>query len=213
MNGLIRPVPRLGETVMYFAGARVAVAEGRAYDLQLALRLKERDEHALAELYDRYAALAFTLALRILSDRETAEDVVQECFLSVWRNASGFDPDRSSFRTWFVTIVRNRSFDKLRSRAAQPRISPEAEIADHPAADDVAATVSRNLTAERVRQGLAVLPDEQRRTLELAYYGGLTQSEIAERMGVPLGTVKGRVRMATSKLREQLSGLQQGEQA
>lgn len=185
----------------------------RAFDGELALRLRSRDESALESLYDRHGSLAFTLAARILDDRLLAEDVVQEAFLSIWRNAERFDPARSSFRSWMITIVRNRCFDKLRGRQAQPKISREVEISDHPGPDDVAGQVTKSLTAERVRAALNVLPVEQRETVELAYYGGLTQTEISDHMGVPLGTVKGRVRMAMGKLRELLSGLDQDGQA
>lgn len=181
----------------------------RTADASLLLRIRERDDSALEGLYDKYAILAFTLAVRILDDRMMAEDVVQEAFLSVWRNAARFEPASGSFKSWFVTIVRNRCFDRLRSRGAQPQVARDVEVANRPGADDVAAQVVRGLTAERVRNALDGLPSEQRETVEMAYFGGLSQTEIAEKMRVPLGTVKGRVRMAMGKLRELLSGLEE----
>lgn len=184
------------------------VIEDRSADEVCLTRLQAHEEEALAELYDRYGSLAFTVACRILTDRQQAEDVVQDVFLSIWRNASRYDAERSNFRSWFLAIVRNRCFDKLRSRAVRPQISPEAEIADKPGADDVAREVDRSLTAETVRRAMKGLPPEQRETLELAYYRGLSHAEISQEMAVPLGTVKGRVRMSMQKLREALSGLE-----
>jgi len=213
MNAPLPRTPCFRPPPAWLPGSHTAVLDDRAYDSELAARLGRGDESALEALYDRYGGLGFTLAVRILNDRLLAEDVVQECFLSIWRSASGFDPGRSSFRSWFVTVVRNRCFDKLRGRAAQPKIAAEVEVADRPGADDVPGTVAQTFTAERVRSALAGLPPEQRETLELAYYGGLSHSEIADRMGVPLGTVKGRIRMAMGKLREWLSGLDQEDRA
>lgn len=187
-----------------FAG----MIEDRSTDELRLKRLQAHEERALEELYDSYGSLAFTVACRILTDRQQAEDVVQDVFLSVWRNATRYDPERSNFRSWFLTIVRNRCFDKLRGRAVRPQISHEAEIADKPGSQDVASDVVRSLTAETVRHAMGHLPTEQRETLELAYYQGLSQSEISQKMAVPLGTVKGRVRMAMQKLRESLSGLE-----
>jgi RNA polymerase sigma-70 factor (ECF subfamily) len=195
----------LAPRVQEFAGG--TMVEDRSYDSELLLRMQAGDDSALALLYDRHGALAFTLAYRMLSDRHLAEDVVQEVFLSIWKNASRFDPRRSSFRTWFVTIVRNRCFDKLRGSAARPQVSAEIEIAERPGTHDVPREVNQTLTAEAVQDALSTLPPEQRETIELAYYGGLSQTEISERMGVPLGTVKGRVRMAMQKLRELLAGM------
>jgi RNA polymerase sigma-70 factor, ECF subfamily len=161
-------------------------------------------------LYDRYGALAHTVALRILSDRGAAEDVVQESFLSVWRRASTFEPGRGSLRSWICTIVRNRAIDRLRGDRNRTRLdSPIESQPIEPAISDPWAAVAIELSGEAVRKALAELPSEQRQTIELAYYGGYSQSEIATAMEVPLGTVKGRVRIALDKLRGALADLQE----
>jgi RNA polymerase sigma-70 factor (ECF subfamily) len=182
--------------------------DDRAQDSLCLQRLQAGEEGALEQLYDRYGALAYTLALRMLGDSHQAEDVVQDAFLSIWRNADRYDPTRSSFRVWFLAIVRNRCFDKLRGRSVRPQLTHETEVADTPGGDDVAGAVSQSIEAQTVRDALSHLPLEQRQTIELAYYHGLSQSEISRQMAVPLGTVKGRVRMAMQKLRETLSGLE-----
>jgi RNA polymerase sigma-70 factor (ECF subfamily) len=157
-------------------------------------------------LYDRYGGLAHTVALRILSDRGAAEDVVQESFLAVWRRGSTFQAGRGSLRSWICTIVRNRAIDRLRGDRHRTRLDTPIEGESiEPAASDPWAAVALELSGEEVRKALAELPAEQRRTIELAYYGGYSQSEIATAMEVPLGTVKGRVRIALDKLRASLA--------
>jgi RNA polymerase sigma factor (sigma-70 family) len=141
--------------------SRMASVVHRNDDVELANRLRRGDESALELLYERYGTLTFTLALRIVGDRQLAEDIIQDCFLSVWRNAAGFDPSRSSLRSWLITIIRNRCFDRLRSRASQPKIAPDVEISDQPGSHDVAEAVVTSLAAQRVREVLAELPPEQ----------------------------------------------------
>jgi RNA polymerase sigma-70 factor (ECF subfamily) len=146
------------------------------------------------------------VALRILSDRGAAEDVVQESFLAVWRRGSTFQPGRGSLRSWICTIVRNRAIDRLRGDRHRTRLdSPIEGESIEPTVSDPWAAVAVELSAEEVRKALAELPAEQRQTIELAYYGGFSQSEIATKMEVPLGTVKGRVRIALDKLRASLA--------
>ncbi|HEY6470385.1 MAG TPA: sigma-70 family RNA polymerase sigma factor [Candidatus Dormibacteraeota bacterium] len=153
-------------------------------------------------LYDRYGGLAYSVALRILSDRGAAEDVVQESFLSVWRRGATFQSGRGSLRSWICTIVRNRAIDRLRGDRHRTRLdTPMEGQSIEPAVSDPWAQVALELSGEEVRKALAELPSEQRQTIELAYYGGFSQSEIATKMEVPLGTVKGRVRIALDKLR------------
>jgi RNA polymerase sigma-70 factor, ECF subfamily len=160
------------------------------------------DEAALGEVYDRFGRVAYGLALRILRDERLAEDAVQEAFLAVWRQAASFRPDRASARTWVLTFVHRRAVDLVRReerRRAEP-LEPETEPAGSSAAED--AELRSRRTA--VREALAQLPDDQRRPIELAYYGGLTQSELAEQLGLPLGTIKSRMFAGLKRLGELL---------
>jgi RNA polymerase sigma-70 factor, ECF subfamily len=168
--------------------------------------ISAQSPEGIEALYDRYGGLAHTVALRILSDRGAAEDVVQESFLTVWRRGATFQPGRGSLRSWICTIVRNRAIDRLRGDRHRTRLDTPMEGASiEPAASDPWAAVALELSGEEVRKALAELPAEQRQTIELAYYGGYSQSEIATAMEVPLGTVKGRVRIALDKLRASLA--------
>jgi RNA polymerase sigma-70 factor (ECF subfamily) len=156
-------------------------------------------------LYDRYGRLAYTLALRVLGDTGGAEDVVQEAFLSIWRRASSYRPNRGSLRTWVCSIVHHRAIDRLRGRSGRARLDLSLDKAPPEAAlSDTWETVAADLERGHIRVALDELPDEQRRTIELAYYAGYSQSEISSLMSVPLGTVKGRTRMALRKLRSSL---------
>ena len=160
------------------------------------------DEAALAELYDRFGRVAYGLALRIVRDANLAEDAVQDAFLAAWRTAISFDPGRGKASTWLLTLVHRRAVDVVR-REERRRAEPlDAE----PAAVGAATDDSSELREQRqaVQSALAQLPPDQRQALELAYYGGLSQSELAERLGVPLGTVKSRMFTALAKLRDLL---------
>jgi RNA polymerase sigma factor (sigma-70 family) len=161
------------------------------------------DEVALAELYDRYGRAAYRLALRVLRDDALAEDAVQEAFLAVWRGAARFIPERAKASTWIMTLVHRRAVDLVRReerRRADPLPELELESGEPSAADAVWLRLER----ERVQAALRQLPDQQREAIELAYYGGFTQSELAERLGVPLGTIKSRMFTGLSRLRELL---------
>ena len=157
------------------------------------------DESALAELYDRFGRLAYGLALRILRDEALAEDAVQEAFLHVWRAAGSYRAERAKASTWLLTFVHRRAVDLVR-REERRRPDPAASQSEpaEPGADEVAVLRSRR---QIVQQALRGLPEEQRETIELAYYGGLTQSELAERLGQPLGTIKSRMFTGLSRLR------------
>ena len=165
-----------------------------------------RDEAALAQLYDRYRVIVFGLLMRISNNLEEAEDVLQEVFLQVWRKADDFDEVRGRPFTWLVTVGRSRGIDRLRALASRERVAEAGarevleEISD--AATDAFKSEQRGL----VNRALAQLPDEQKRPLMLAYFDGLTQSEIATRLGAPLGTVKTRMRTGLMRLRELLAG-------
>ena len=171
------------------------------------IRLISRSSpEGIEALYDRYGPLAYTVALRILSDQSAAEDIVQEAFLAVWRRGATYQASRGSLRAWLCTIVRNRAIDRLRGERGRPHVdAPTAIVERETAPSDPWAAVEAELTGHEVRRALAGLPVEQRQTIELAYFGGYSQSEIAATMEVPLGTVKGRVRMAMEKLRVALA--------
>jgi RNA polymerase sigma-70 factor, ECF subfamily len=159
-------------------------------------RLAAGETAALGEFYDAFAGLVNGLALRILRDAADAEDVVQEVFLQVWRQAARFDPTRGSVEAWLCIIARTRALDRLRRRTAR-REDPEDE------APSFSAT-PKSAEALAVRKALDGLTPDQRKALELAYFEGLTQSEIAERLGEPLGTIKTRIRTAMIRLRDVL---------
>lgn len=177
-------------------------------DPDLAAALAAGDQDALAELYDRYAGLAYAIAVRVLGDPGRAEDVVQEAFLKLWNNAAHFDVERGSLRTWLVTAVRNRAIDYLRGRGAHERQEQELQpalTAGGPYSDPWR-EVSLSLERTAVREALSNLPAEQRQAVQLAYYGGYTHREIADMTHAPLSTVKGRMRLALEKLSSYLQG-------
>lgn len=170
--------------------------------------LARGDLGALDRLYEQYGAMAFSIAYRITGDRAAAEDVVQEAFLGAWRNAGRYVDARGSVRTWLLSIVHHRAIDAIRRRRPTAEL-PEPETA-LPAAltlPDVWADVELRLDRDSVRAALGTISDVQREAIELAYFGGLTQTEIAERTGVPLGTVKGRMRLGLQGLRAALMPL------
>ncbi len=176
-------------------------------DSELAVALAAGSQDALAELYDRYSSLAYGIALRVLGDPGRAEDAVQEAFLNVWNRAAAFDPARGSLRSWLLTAVRNRSIDYLRGRGAHERQEQELQpVAATVALSDPWHEVSLKLERDAVREAMTSLPPEQRQALELAYFGGYSQHEIANLTRVPLGTVKGRIRLALEKVSSYLRG-------
>jgi len=174
-------------------------------DHQLLEALAARDLTALSALYDRYGRMAYALAYRILGEPEAAEDVVQDAFLSAWRGAGTFRRDRGNGRSWLLSIVHHRAVDVLR-RKTTFRPAPLEAASAVPSDQDTAEEAVRGVEGGTVRAALSGLPEAQRRTLELAYFGGYTQSELAELMGVPLGTVKGRMRIGLQKMRRALEG-------
>ena len=162
------------------------------------------DEDALAELYDRIGRIAYGLALRVLRDERHAEDAVQEAFLQVWRSAATFRAERAKASTWILTLVHRRAVDLVRReerRQADP-LTDDSAAGIAPEETDEAAWL--RFERERVQSALKQLPDVQREALELAYYGGFSQSELADRLGVPLGTIKSRMFAGLARLRELL---------
>lgn len=173
-------------------------------DVELLHAIAARDDEALASLYDRYRLILFGLLLRILNSREDAEDVLQEVFLQIWRRAKDFDEGRGQAFTWMITLARSRAIDRLRVLAARHRLAASASHETEEVSDAAADAVGSE-QREIVAGALAQIPDEQRRTLMLAYFEGLTQSEIAARLDAPLGTVKTRMRSGMIRLRELLA--------
>lgn len=156
------------------------------------------DQGAMSGIFDRYAPLVYSVALRVLHDTGDAEDVVQEIFAQLWRNPSSFVAGRGSLGAWLVVVARNRAIDVVRRR----RSSDPVELFDLPSRLNLADEAERNVLMERVRSVLATLPGEQRQSLELAFFEGLSHSEVAERTGEPLGTIKTRIRLALISLRK-----------
>ena len=171
--------------------------------------VERKDPRAFEIVYDRHGGAAFSLAYRMVGNRSAAEDITQEAFLSLWRSGARYDRARGSVRTWLLGIVRNRAIDLLRREVMQaPAISFDDEISadkrpSSPVETDVEAL--RREAAREVRGVLSELPGDQMRVIELAYFGGLSHSEIADALGMPLGTVKGRMRLAMEKIRGTLA--------
>jgi len=162
------------------------------------------EQAALGELYDRYGRAAYGLALRVLRDESLAEDAVQDAFLSVWRTASRFVPERGTASTWILTLVHRRAVDVVR-REQRRRTDPLERAPEPISGGGVEEEAWVRLQRERVQAALSQLPDQQREALELAYYGGFTQSELAERLGQPIGTIKSRMFAGLARLRELLA--------
>jgi RNA polymerase sigma factor (sigma-70 family) len=160
------------------------------------------DDGALAELYDRFGHVAYGLALRVVRDPALAEDAVQEAFLTIWRSAARFVPERAKASTWILTLVHRRAVDVVRRE--QPRRAEPIEVAPQASANATEDEAWLRLRRARVQDALRQLPDQQREALELAYYGGFTQSELADRLGEPLGTIKSRMFAGLARLRELL---------
>jgi RNA polymerase sigma-70 factor (ECF subfamily) len=170
---------------------------------------------ALERLYDRYAALVFSVSLRVLYDRQLAEDVTQEVFLRLWRRPQSYDPARGRLLSWLMSVTRNRAIDERRrltrrTRSEEPHEPPVEAPREPDVRDDPQVALALSELRRTVRAALGGLPPAQREVIELGYFGGLTQTEIAARTGVPLGTVKTRVRLALRKLREALGDFDGG---
>jgi RNA polymerase sigma-70 factor (ECF subfamily) len=180
----------------------------RLADEELMPLIGEKDAAAFEVFYDRHGAVAYSLAYRIVGERAAAEDVIQEAFVSIWRNGGRYDRARGSVRSWTLGIVRNRAIDLLRSRSSRvPKLGfdDEAVLEQRPADELTDTEALRRETAREVRGALDELPGEQSKVIELAYFGGFSQSEIATMVGVPLGTVKGRMRLGLEKIRGRLA--------
>lgn len=174
-------------------------------DSALVERMMAGDESALAALYDRYAGMLYAMLVRILKDTHAAEEVLQDLFLQLWRNAAQFDVNRGSLPAWLLVIGRNRALSRLRSRSRREVFPGDTEgfsIEAVPSPGNLEDEAARTQLIERLRAVMATLPPEQREAVELAYFEGMTQTEIARRTGSPLGTVKSRVRAAMQSLKQ-----------
>jgi RNA polymerase sigma-70 factor, ECF subfamily len=169
--------------------------------------VQDGNPRAFELLYDRHGGAAFSLSYRMVGNRVTAEDITQEAFLSIWRSRLRYDQARGSVRTWVLGIVHNRAVDALRRNVVHDRRRETMEGIEerHEARERTDLEVARREEARNIRTALDTLPDEQRRTLELAYFGGFSHSQIAELLEEPIGTVKGRMRLGLDKMRRQLS--------
>lgn len=177
-------------------------------DNELLQRTALGDQQAFALLYDRYGKPAYSLAYRIVGDGHDAEDVVQDAFLSVWRMARSFDVRRGNARSWLLSVVHHRAVDIMRRRRGQPPLFQSSEAGPGQVElTDVWQEVLDSIDGQIVRRALARIPDDQRRTIELAFFGGYTHREIAQKENIPLGTVKSRIRVGMDKLRELLKEL------
>ena len=174
---------------------------------ELLARIAQGDEKAFAKFYDQFAHGLYSLVFKILNDAKETEDVLQEGFTQIWKKASTYDGNRSSAFTWAVMIMRNKAIDHIRSRQRQSRVVEEAalESSIEPAMQEDEG-VFQNEQRTIVRAALEKIPDEQRQAIDLAFFSGLTQMQIAEKLGEPLGTVKSRIRRGLLKLRDYLNG-------
>lgn len=168
-------------------------------------RLVRNDREAMAGLYDTYGSLAYGLACRTLGQSSDAEDVVQEAFLALWRQSSVLDPARG-LRSYLMTIVHHKAVDRLRQKSRRPELALDEALpvpSTAPAPSEIAEALEDR---ELVRSAMRALPEEQRQTVEMTYFGGLTTTEVAERMRIPVGTVKSRLRLALGHMRRALAG-------
>lgn len=175
-------------------------------DEELISRIAAKDEQALASLYARYRPLAFALAIRVVGDAGRAEDVLQDAFLSIWRKAETYAPGRGSARTWLSSIVRNRAIDIVRASRERPvQDDEELLLGIHDTAPSVFDQVAASIDGELTHRILGELPSEQRQAISMAFFSGLSHSEIATRTGLPLGTVKSRVRLGIQRMRDSMT--------
>ncbi len=187
-------------------GLLLALQMTEAHDEDLAIRLQRRDPEAMTDLYDRFGRMAWSVIVAIVRDSAVAEDLVQETFLRVWNRVHAFEPGRGALGPWLLAIARNRAIDHLRSLSARmDRSAWELDVREHPSLFvDMEREVLNGDHARLIRKAIASLNENQQKVIQLAYYEGLSQTEMAQRMGEPLGTVKTWVRSALRHLREQL---------
>ncbi len=175
-------------------------------EMALLVGIAKGDQEAFSAFYDRYSAILFSIAFRVLNDQTSAQDVLQEVFLQIWAKASTYDSSRGKPLTWAVTMTRNKAIDRLRSRLRRARLKDEVERETQPEEPaNARVALDEVLTREKselVRAAVKELPLEQRKAIEMAFFSGLTQTEIAGQLGAPLGTIKARIRRGMMKLRD-----------
>ena len=176
--------------------------EGRVADLDLIRRVAQGDESALSMLYDRYSGVVYSVANRVLRDTGAAEEVLQDIFYQLWRNAASYEASRGGLGGWLLVSARNRAIDRLRRRKPVDTATTEEVI---PMAFNLESSVAQTELMSKIKSAFDVLPPSQRQAIELAYFEGMTHSEIAQRTGEPLGTVKSRLRSALQSLRQVLN--------
>ncbi|MDQ5894548.1 MAG: hypothetical protein QG596_809 [Actinomycetota bacterium] len=184
-------------------------------DEDLLVRVGDRDKQAFEVFYDRFERRAFSLAYRIAGERALAEDIVQDGFLSIWKNAGRYDPERGSAGAWALGIIRNRAIDALRSRASRTPVldhDDDATLENRASGLHTEEQALQREEGREIRSRLSDLPENQTKVISLAYYGGFSQTEISDLLQLPLGTVKGRMRLGLEKLRVELSSYE-GERA
>jgi len=170
-------------------------------DMGLLTRIQSGDQEAMSALFDRYGTMVYSVALRVLKDAGEAEDVMQEIFVQVWKNPGAFVSGKGSLGGWLVVVARNRSIDMIRRR----RPTEQVELFSLPSSTNLAREAERNSLLGKIRGVMVSLPEEQRKSVELAFFEGLSHSEIAEKTGDPLGTVKTRIRLALTTIRKALT--------
>jgi RNA polymerase sigma-70 factor (ECF subfamily) len=193
-----------------FRNKPVNEQETKDQDVALLRRIGARDRDAFAQFYDKYSTLLFSIASKILSDAGEAEDVLQETFLQIWEKAGSFDPNLGRPLGWAVTLVRNRAIDRIRASQRRNLLAEEAGVEFALASrssESANEAVHGQEKAKLIHSAMVELPIEQRRAIELAFFAGLTQNEISEKLKEPLGTIKARIRRGLVKLRDQLGGL------
>lgn len=174
-------------------------------EIALLLRIREKDEAAVADLYQRYSGPLYSLAYQVTRADRYAQEVVQEVFMAVWRDASRFDPTRGAVSSWLFALTRHKAIDLVRKEAnVWKRHAPETELERREADDDVDEEAWANIRREKVLDALSKLPEAQRTCVELAFFSGLTHVEVAEQLGIPLGTAKTRIRTGLLRLRDLL---------
>ncbi|HZL15198.1 MAG TPA: sigma-70 family RNA polymerase sigma factor [Verrucomicrobiae bacterium] len=174
----------------------------RAEEAALLVRIREQDERAIEALYERYSGPLYSLAYQVTGGDRFAQDVVQEVFVAVWKNAGRFDPARGSLSSWLFALARHKAIDLVRREANVRRHTADVDLELEEAADDVDQEAWRRVRRDAVRAAMAQLPEAQRVAVEMAFFGGLTHVEISEALGIPLGTAKTRIRTALLRLRD-----------